>query len=66
MVLDTEHPRLYARHEDDLLDSWIFSGNDNLVRDVYVGGNKVIDQGQHLDEVRIATDYRATLDALAE
>ena len=66
VVLDTEHPRLYARHEDDLLDSWIFSGNDNLVRDVYVGGNKVIDQGQHLDEVRIATDYRATLDALAE
>ena len=66
VVLDQEHPRLHGRHENSLLDSWIFSGNDNLVRDVYVGGRKVIDKGHHPDEARIADDYRATLDALAE
>ena len=65
IVLDTGHPRLYGRSEDHLLDSWIFSGNDNLIRDVYVGGRKVIANGHHADEDRIADDYRQTLDALA-
>lgn len=64
VVLDTTHPRLYGRQSDDLLDSWIFSGNDRLVRDVYIGGDKVIDNGRHADEARITADYRATLDAL--
>jgi formimidoylglutamate deiminase len=66
IVLDHEHPRLYGRREDSLLDSWIFSGNDNLVRDVYIGGVKRIDNGHHADEARIAAEYRATLDALSE
>ena len=66
LVLDHNHPRLYGRGGDDLLDSWIFSGNENLVRDVYVGGSKVIDQGRHADEARIAQNYRDTLDQLAD
>ena len=65
VVLDHSHPRLYGRATDDLLDSWIFSGNDNLVRDVYVGGNKVIDNGHHANEDEIARNYRNTLDYLA-
>jgi formimidoylglutamate deiminase len=66
IVLDHSHPRLYGRRGDDLIDSWIFSGNDNLVRDVYVGGRKVIDNGQHADEDAIAQNYRDTLDQLAD
>ena len=66
VVLDTSHPRLYGRRGDALLDSWIFSGNDNLVRDVYVGGRKIIDNGHHADEAGIAQRYRNTLDELAE
>lgn len=65
VVLDHEHPRLYGRSKDDLIDSWIFSGNSNLVRDVYIGGNKVIDHGHHADEDAIAQNYRETLDHLA-
>jgi len=65
VVLDHNHPRLYGRTEDNLLDSWIFSGNDNLVRDVYVGGKKLIDNGHHANEDEIARNYRATLDQLA-
>ena len=38
LVLDYDHPRLYGRERDDLIDSWIFSGNEKLVRDVYIGG----------------------------
>ena len=65
IVLDDQHPRLYGRQQDDLLDSWIFSGNENLVRDVYVGGNKIIDHGRHADEETIQRNYRTTLDQLA-
>ena len=64
VVLDHEHPRLYGRSKDDLIDSWIFSGNSNLVRDVYIGGNKIIDNGHHADEDTIARNYRNTLDQL--
>ncbi len=66
VVLDENHPRLYDRREDDLLDSWIFSGNQNPVKDVYVGGNMVIANGRHVNEESILHQYRQTLDALAE
>lgn len=66
VILDENHPRLYGRRDDDLLDSWIFSGNQNLVKDVYVGGKKVIENGRHANEESIAHHYRQTLDALAE
>ena len=64
--LDTQHPRLYGRIRDDLIDSWIFSGNTNLVESVYVGGKKIIDQGHHTDEEIIAQKFRQTLDELAD
>ena len=65
IVLDDQHPRLYGRLQDDVLDSWIFSGNENLVRDVYIGGKKLIDHGHHIDEEMIQRNYRSTLDQLA-
>ncbi|MCP4389514.1 MAG: formimidoylglutamate deiminase [Gammaproteobacteria bacterium] len=65
LVLDCDHARLYGRRQDDLIDSWIFSGNENLVRDVYIGGNRLITDGHHADEDMIAQNYRATLDQLA-
>jgi len=65
VVLDDSNPRLYGRSEDELLDSWIFSGSDNLVRDVYVGGKHVIKNGSHINEENIAQNFRKTLDQLA-
>ena len=66
LTLDSEHPRLYGRRQDELIDSWIFSGNENLVRDVYVGGVRVIENGRHADEDMIACNYRDTLDQLGQ
>ena len=65
LVLNCDHPRLYGRRQDDLIDSWIFSGNDNLVRDVYIGGARLITDGHHAKEDMIAQNYRDTLDRLA-
>ncbi|MFT5976384.1 MAG: formimidoylglutamate deiminase [Gammaproteobacteria bacterium] len=66
VVVNDTHPRLYGRNEDDLLDSWIFSGNENMVDSVYVGGRKVIENGVHANEQQIASNYRQTLDRLAD
>ena len=65
IVLDTTHPTLYRRRADALLDSWIFSGNAPLVRDVYVGGKVVVKNGVHPREEAVAACFRQTLDELA-
>ena len=65
IIIDDEHPRLYGRDQDNLIDSLIFSGNDNPVKDVYVGGVKVIDSGHHIDEEAIRNNFRSTLKHLA-
>ncbi len=65
VVLDGDHPLLVGRAGDVLLDSWIFSGNQNVVRDVIVGGRPVVTQGRHVDEAAIAAEFRATVADLA-
>ena len=65
IVIDSEHPRIYGRKGNDLLDSWIFSGNDNPVTDVFVGGKQVITNGQHEHEEKINATFKATINKLA-
>ncbi len=65
VVIDDMHPRLYGRSKDDLLDSLIFSGNDNTVKDVYVGGIKLIEDGHHQHETNIENNFRSTINRLA-
>jgi formimidoylglutamate deiminase len=64
IVLDTDHPLLCERNRDEILDSWIFSGNSNAVRDVYVGGKQVIKDGHHAQEASIADRFKAALKIL--
>ncbi len=66
VVLNTDHPRFSGRAEDDLMNSWLFSGNENPVQDVYIGGKQVIANGRHHDEESIRTDYLQSLHGLAE
>ena len=54
----------YGRSQDDFIDSLIFSGNDNPVKDVYVGGVKVIDNGKHKNEQSIQQNFRSTIKRL--
>ena len=65
IVLDIGHPRLCGRQENDLLDSWIFSGNENPVKDVFVGGVKVITDGVHQMQEAIIKQFNSTINRLA-
>ncbi len=63
--LDTDSPLLAARHGSDILDSFLFTGNTPLVRDVQVAGRELVRDFRHVDEARIARRYRTTVEALA-
>jgi formimidoylglutamate deiminase len=65
IVLDDEAPLLAGRDAADAIDTWVFAGNANLVRDVVVAGEPVVRDFRHRDEERIAARYRATVERLA-
>ena len=45
VVLDPETPVLLGRGGDTLLDALVFAGNQNPVRDVFVGGRQLVEEG---------------------
>jgi formimidoylglutamate deiminase len=61
VVLDTEKPGLVDRNGDILLDSAIFAGNENPVRDVMTGGRWMVEEGHHRAEHGILARYRTVL-----
>ncbi|MBL8838613.1 MAG: amidohydrolase family protein, partial [Alphaproteobacteria bacterium] len=65
VVLDAAHPALAGRSGDRMIDSWIFGGNDNPVRDVFVAGEMVVRDGRHQHEEQAAADYVALMRRLA-
>ncbi len=64
VVLDPEHPQLFGRSGDTLVDALIFSGNANPVKHVLCGGRWVIRSGRHGAEDQIATAYRTAMTRL--
>jgi formimidoylglutamate deiminase len=63
-VLDDEHPSLIGRTADSVLDSWIFSGGNACVRDVFVAGNHVVVDRRHIKEEAIEKKFRAAVKRL--
>jgi formimidoylglutamate deiminase len=59
VVLDSSHPTLVGREGDEVLDSWVFSGEDTPVRDVMAGGRWVVQDGRHARQDAVAEAYRA-------
>jgi formimidoylglutamate deiminase len=66
LVLDDAHPNLAGAAAEDVLGLFLFAGNDQLVRDVLVGGQWVVRAGRHADQDHVASRYRAVLAQLRE
>ena len=47
MVLDTSNPFIGSRKSEDIINSWIFASNENVIKDVYVAGKLVIEDFCH-------------------
>jgi formimidoylglutamate deiminase len=65
VVLDDGAPLLAGRDPAQVIDTWLFAGNANLVRDVFVAGEHVVRSGRHRDRERIAQRYRGVVEHLA-
>jgi formimidoylglutamate deiminase len=64
VVLDGAALDFEALAASAMLGVAIFSGNFNRVRDVFVGGKAVVEQGRHRAEETAAADFRAALNRL--
>ena len=64
IVLDDNDPTLYGKHDDQLLDSWIFASQRPNVKDVMVAGRWQIRDGHHINEEQIQRAFFGTIDHL--
>jgi formimidoylglutamate deiminase len=62
--LSSDHLALVERRGDDILDSWIFSGDHGVVESVWRGGVKVVSNGRHVRRDAITARYRRALKSL--
>ena len=64
LALDIEAVDLQGRRGDDLLDAFIFAGDNRMVAEVWSAGRSVVTGGQHVDRPAIEADYRRVMAAL--
>jgi formimidoylglutamate deiminase len=64
LTLDRDAPAFAGATDEDYIDRWLFSGNRNLVREVHVGGRRLVAEGRHRDRDAIAARYGRSLRAL--
>jgi len=65
VVLDGERPLLAAAEGDEILNRWLFAGDASFVRDVYVGGRRVVHDGTHPAERATGAAFASVLRDLA-
>lgn len=63
VVLDGQHPLLAHVSGDDILGRWLFAGFNRIVKDVMVGGEWVIQDGRHADEIEAGRAFAAAVKA---
>jgi len=51
-------------NEHALLNRWLFAGQRDQIRDVYVAGNRVINDGHHAEEHACAARFAQAMAAL--
>ncbi len=66
VALDADAVDLAGREGDDILDSWIFAGDDGLVTDVWSAGRHVVTGGRHAAHDVITARYRRTILSLRD
>ena len=58
LTLDSEALNFWCCDEEDFLDRWIFSGDDQWVREVWSAGRQMVVNGRHVYRDKIESHYR--------
>ena len=64
ITLDSHHPALLERHDDEILDSWVFAGGRELIDCVWRAGEKVVSGGRHRSRDGLIARYGLALRTL--
>jgi formimidoylglutamate deiminase len=64
VVLDADDPALVGLDNRTLLDAWVFAGTSSAVRDVFLGGKRIVHDRHHADEEGIFSRFRQTMRSL--
>jgi formimidoylglutamate deiminase len=65
IVLDTTHPALLGRQDDDALNGWIFSADNAAIADVMISGQHLVRAGRHRLREKIRARFSAVMQRLA-
>ena len=65
VILDENHPALIGKSARKILDSWLFAGDNTVVKDVAVNGKLVIKDRHHAEEEAISHRFRRVMKELA-
>ena len=66
LTLDAEALPMWGCAEDEILDRWIFAGDDTLVCEVWSAGRAVVENGRHVQHEQIERRYRSVIRQLQE
>ena len=66
LTLDAEALTLSGCTEDEILDRWIFSGDDSLVREAWSAGRQMVADGQHIRHEEIELKYRSVIQQIRQ
>lgn len=61
LVLDGDDPYLAAAPDASILNRWLFAGGKAQIRDVFVGGRQVIEQGRHALQQQSSAEFLQVL-----
>ena len=66
VALDMESLHLEGRGGDEILDAFVFAGNERLVADVWSAGRHIVQGGQHVAREAVAARFRTVMRGLRE
>ena len=58
LTLDSKSINIWDCVGDEILDRWIFSSDDRLVREVWSAGRQMVFNGRHILREKIESRYR--------
>ena len=64
LALDGRHVDMEGRRGDTLLDTWIFAGDDRMVREVWSAGRHIVRGGEHIRSSEIRSRFARTIRTL--
>ncbi|MGH8174989.1 MAG: formimidoylglutamate deiminase [Steroidobacter sp.] len=65
VVLDLNAPMFAGRTDDSIIDTFVFSGGSDSVRDVMVGGRWLVQEGRHFAETAVSAGYKRAMARLS-